>query len=535
MEYTIILVDDESLVRRSIKNNTPWSDYGFRVIGEANNGIEALELVEELKPDVVISDIRMPYLDGIGLIKELKRVYPNTIIIILSGYDEFTYAQTAIKYNVKEYILKPVSKKDFCDLLERTKKNLDDNYKKINDINKLESQYKMALPLLKEKFLVSLLTPTKGIIDIELIQKGKSFGYNINKGNFIVATLESNKNDSPLIAISMLEACKEIINRPNTIQLQVDEQIVIIFTNDHTGLIDNFIPLFLKQVLRELEKISSYLNKYLKGGVTIGLGNIVSSPSMINQSYKEALVALNYKTYQENQNIIYINDVERIQHPTLNKDIMIQRKDEFINTLKMGSEDEVKTLVTKFFDEYSGLNPEGLQSYLLSLLAILANLTISYKTSITQILSENENRSLLHELATINTVSKAKRWFTDLSLSVNKSIKGEREQSHIQFVEDAKKYIEDHYSEKSLCLESVCDYLGVSTAYFSTTFKKETGKSFVVACNETRINMAKQLMRESNLKNYEISEKIGFSDSNYFSFCFKRVAGISPSKYKNEI
>ncbi len=535
MEYTIILVDDEAHVRSSIRNNTPWADYGFNVIGEANNGIEALELIEDEVPDVVITDIRMPYLDGIELIKELNKIHPNITIIILSGYDEFTYAQTAIKYNVSEYILKPVSKKDFVGILERTKKSLDDNFKKINDINKLENQYKMALPLLKEKFLLSLLTPNKEIDDNELIQKSISFGYNIDKDCFIIATLEANRNNSPLIAISMLEACKEILNKSNIIHIQVDEQIVIIFTNNGGFDDANFTNLFVKQVLRDLEQISSYLNKYLQGGVTIGLGNVVHTPSMIHLSYKESLIALNYKAYQEHQNILYINDVERIQHLPLKKDIMIMRKDEFINTLKMGSEEEVTTLVAKFFDEYSGLDPEGLQSYLLSILSILATITLSYKTSLSQILNESEDRSLIQELATINTVSKAKRWFTDLSIKVNKAIKGEREQSHIKFVEDAKKYIEDHYSDKNLCLESVCDYLGVSTAYFSSTFKKESGKSFVAACNETRINMAKKLMRESDLKNYEISEKVGFSDSNYFSFCFKRVEGISPTKYKSLI
>ena len=142
MEYTLILVDDESHVRSNIRKSTPWNDFGFSVIGEANNGIEALELVEDLKPDVIITDIRMPYLDGIELIKQIREINPTITIIILSGYDEFTYAQTAIHYDVKEYILKPVSKKDFCELLSRTKKMLDANYSKVNNINVLKEKYK---------------------------------------------------------------------------------------------------------------------------------------------------------------------------------------------------------------------------------------------------------------------------------------------------------------------------------------------------------------------------------------------------------
>ncbi len=117
MAYTILLVDDESAVREGIRNRTPWERYNFKVVGEAGNGIEALEMIEELHPDVVITDIKMPYLDGMELIKEIRRSHPPVTIIIISGYDEFTYAQQAIRYDVSEYVLKPVTVEDICNLL----------------------------------------------------------------------------------------------------------------------------------------------------------------------------------------------------------------------------------------------------------------------------------------------------------------------------------------------------------------------------------------------------------------------------------
>ena len=534
MEYTLILVDDEAHVRSSMRRNTPWGDYGFSVIGEANNGVEAIELVEDLKPDVIITDIRMPYLNGIELIKQIREIQPTITIIILSGYDEFTYAQTAIHYNVKEYILKPVSKKDFCELLERTKKVLDATYLKINNINVLEDKYEKALPLLKEKFLLSLLSPTRDNNNVDLIQKAKSFDYNIEGNHFIVATVEANRNDSPLVAMAMMEVCKERLSNKNAIFLQVEDQIVILFIENKMGEGDDFEPLYIKQVFRMISEISSYLNKYLKGGSTIGIGSAVHYPSQIHVSYKESLIALNYKAYQENQEILYINDVEHIDHPVVKKEMLLTKRDEFLTALKMGKKDKVEKLALTFFDNTSGLNPEGLQSYLLSIVSMLAEVTISYGTSISQINIAKGERNFIQELSTITTVNKARKWFVELSVSINQAIKGKREQSHIKFVEDAKQYIEEHYQDQNLCLETLCDYLGISTAYFSSTFKKETGTSFVNECNITRINKAKILMRETDMKNYEISERVGFSDSNYFSFCFKRTVGLSPSKYRNK-
>lgn len=535
MEYTLILVDDEAHVRSNMKASTPWKDYGFSVIGEANNGVEALELIEELKPDVIITDIRMPYLDGIELIKQIREKQPTITIIILSGYDEFTYAQTAIHYNVKEYILKPVSKKDFCELLERTKNMLDDNYLKINNINVLEEKYEKALPLLKEKFLLSLLSPTRDSHDDDLIQRGKSFNYDIEGNHFIVATVEANKNDSPLVAMAMLEVCKERLSDKNAVFLQVEDQIVILFIENKMGESNDFEPLYIKQVFRMISELSSYLNKYLRGGSTIGMGSAVHYPSQIHVSYKESLIALNYKAYLDNQSILYINDLEHIDHPTIKKEMILTKRDEFITALKIGEKEKVKELALTFFDDTSGLNPEGLQSYLLSITSLLADVTISYGTSITQINKAKGERNFIQELSTLTTVNKASKWFANLSVSINQAIKGKREQSHIKFVEDAKKYIEEHYHDQNLCLETLCDYLGISTAYFSSTFKKETGTSFVNACNITRINKAKILMSKTDMKNYEIAEKVGFSDSNYFSFCFKRIVGLSPSKYRNQI
>ena len=180
--YTILLVDDEDEVRRSIKELTPWNEFGFEIIGEASNGMEALDFVEETLPDVIITDIRMPYLDGIGFIEAVRNTISSTVdVIILSGYDEFTFAQTAMRLNVAEYVLKPVSVESMCEVLKRTKERLDSDRAKVSDSKKLEEFYKDAIEVYKEKFLVSLISPTRRQDAALIEERAKVWGSSFRK------------------------------------------------------------------------------------------------------------------------------------------------------------------------------------------------------------------------------------------------------------------------------------------------------------------------------------------------------------------
>ena len=132
--YTILLVEDEEAVRHSIKDLTPWEEYGFSVMGEASNGMEALEIISETTPDVIITDIRMPYMDGIQFIQEVREKYSQTVeVIFLSGYDEFTFAQTALSLKAAEYVLKPVSIDSMRALLGRIRAKLDEDVARVSD------------------------------------------------------------------------------------------------------------------------------------------------------------------------------------------------------------------------------------------------------------------------------------------------------------------------------------------------------------------------------------------------------------------
>ncbi len=535
MAYTILLVDDESAVREGIRNRTPWERYNFKVVGEAGNGIEALEMIEELHPDVVITDIRMPYLDGMELIQEIRKSHPPVTIIIISGYDEFTYAQQAIRYDVSEYVLKPVTSEDICNLLERTEKRLDEDIIRIQDQNRLKNAYKQALPLIREKFLVSLLTPVHQSSNASLISKAKDYGFNLEGDEFIVATFETDhdEQDNPLEAMALLEVTLDVLQREGKdIVFQFENQIVIIFTSNSHGE-EQYDSLFRKQTFRKVEQLLAYLEKYFPFTIIIGVGNLVHLPSAIAQSYRQALEALNYSSFYPEQHIMVISDLEK---PDTQKDKSHLREllSDVILAVKLGTEEQVVESVNNLFGEEAASLPfEGLQAFLLELSSSLNALLESYNHTLFQLGGESDSRSFFSDLGSLNTLGKARRWLTKVAMAIHTIISGQRENSHIQFVQEAKGLIAKHFTEAGFGLEQVCEMIGVSPSYFSSTFKREMGISFVQYLTTLRMNRAKELLVKSEGKTYEIAQAIGFTEPNYFSFCFKRHEGVSPSQYRH--
>ena len=256
--YTILLVDDEEAVRTSIKNLTPWAEYGFEVMAEASNGQEALEIVYETMPDVIITDIKMPYMDGIKFISRVREELSETVnVIFLSGYDEFTYAQTALQLNAAEYVLKPVSVKTMSDLLRRMKERLDKDLALVSDMERLEASYREAFELYKEKFLISLISPAKAQDEEFLESKAEEYKLPISGKMFAAAVV-----DIPADSLS-LEAMRNIITEEERpLSFIYENQLIMIFSSEMNK---DFTQLFIKQISREMQllqdKIVHYFSK----------------------------------------------------------------------------------------------------------------------------------------------------------------------------------------------------------------------------------------------------------------------------------
>lgn len=536
--YRIILVDDEEEVRQSIIRKIDWKSAGFCVVGDAENGQEALEKVEALEPDLILTDIRMPYMDGLSLAERVRQKYPSVKIVIFSGYDDFEYAKQAIKLNVTEYILKPVNVEELTAILKRIKTNLDEEIEQKRNVSLLRENYIRSLPILREQFLNELvvspvpeeeLEARLGEYDIPLggAKKWVAASIDIEPEEYGKGDQLPLHKEKDLIPISVMQIVGEklgnycrssVFTTSRTSRDQLALIAAIDGDNSHTGLID-----VLGDICKETKKI-------LEVPITIGIGHSCTALQDISSSFRSAQNALGYKAIIGAGSTIYINDVEPLHFGRL----LFDSKDEseLIAAIKFGPEEKIRSVVKNVVGKMDDakVHVGQYQMYSLNVISCITRLTQQYDMSLSELMGEEGGFSSITE--TIQRREDFCQWLLKAALCINHSINEERDNTTRNIINEAKQYIMDNYQNPDLSVEMLCRHLHMSPAYFSTVFKKETGQAYIAYLTEIRLNKAVELLNTTDDKTYIIASKVGYQEQNYFSYVFKKRFGISPSKYR---
>lgn len=531
--YRLIIIDDEEEVRKGVIKKIEWEKYGFEVVGEAENGREALEVIEKTKPDLIITDIKMPFMDGLQLCKELMRDYPTTKVIILTGFDEFEYAQKAVKYNVVEYALKPVSSIELIEILEKVKAKLDKEIEEKEDLNYLKNLYIKSLPILKERFLTTLIT--RNIDKDEIIEKINDFDLNIKGNLFVISVLSIDTNsfdcekkewNFDYLKLAVLNIADEIAKKYNLGNTFIhNDNIIMVISFDSNERDTNFEKLF-----PILEEIRVSIEKYLKFTVTIGVGTMCDIDSLRN-SYINALSAVDYKLVEGNNRIIYIDDVD--PKP---KDIVVFddiKENLIISSIKVGTEKEIRNAIEIIFKDLvqSKSSYDDYHIYLMEVITAILKASRSVRIEMKEVFGETKN--IFAQINRFSNLEEIKEWIINICIKIMNFISNDRVDTFRIIVSKAEDYIKLNYHEKDMNINKICKYLHISPTYFSSIFKKETDKTFINYLTQIRMEAAKELLRTTNLKTFEIAEKVGYTEQNYFSYSFKKNFGISPSSYRN--
>lgn len=535
--YKLLLVDDEEEVRQGIVNKIEWEKYGFQLAGEAENGREALEIAEKVMPDVVITDIKMPFMDGIKLSQELRKSIPTIKIVILTGFDEFEYAQKAVNLKVIEYVLKPISSDDLIDILLRLKTQLDDEIAEKEDMESLKAHYIKSLPILKEKFFTSLITSR--LERTEIHEKCKNYGIDLKGDFFAVAVISIDDSilkqkhryksgeEAELIIYAVLNIVTEIVNMRGIHNIFIhNDRVVLIISG-----VEEKDKVVIDEILSTLEEIRQSIGKYLELEVTIGLGTMEKDVSMISDSWMNAIAALDYRLILGSNRTIWIEDIE-----PGSKDKIIFDKNmehELESSIKVGTEAEVVEVIDRMFNNLTDTKGsfKDYQIYLLEMLTAILKAAQSSNVDLAVIFGPDYN--LFVELYSFNDLKHIKNWFKEISLQTMKYIIKDRKDTYELLIEKAKEYIHKNYSDSEININDLCNYLHISQTYFSLLFKKETKMTFTNYLTSIRMDEAKQLLKTTDMKTFEVARKIGYSEPNYFSYCFKRYLGVSPSEYRN--
>ena len=534
--YSIILVDDEEEVRKSIIKQIDWESAGFQVVGDAENGEDALEKIEVLEPDVVLTDIRMPYMDGLTLAEKIRQRYPSTKVVIFSGYDDFEYAQKAIKLNVTEYILKPVNVEELTSILKRIKSNLDEEIEEKRNVSRLRENYRKSLPIIREQFFNDMVH--RRLADDLIESKLREYDIPITGARkWIIAAIDVEKSDDrskktlslheeeELIPISVMQIVREKLKsycRFSLFQSTAEAGMVVIAAldddNTTTGLID-----VLGDICKETKRI-------LEVPVTIGIGHSVTGLSKIAGSYQSAVEALGYKAVVGIGITIYINDMEPVGSGKLEFDN--SDESDFISAVKFGPDEKIEAVMVRISGklESARVHYRQQQVYVFGVLNTVIQMIQQYDLNLEEILGG--------ELEYLNVIDKLQKreefgeWLLKTARKMNQAINQERDMTTRQVIQQARQYIMDNYQNPDLSVEMICRHLHMSPAYFSTMFKKETGQAYIAYLTEIRLNKAVELLNKTDDKTYVIASKVGYQEQNYFSYVFKKKFGVSPTKFR---
>ena len=533
----VFLVEDEVVMRNGIKNNIPWEQEGFEFAGEASDGELAYPLIKKEKPDILITDIRMPFMDGLELSRLVKKELPQIKIIILSGYNEFDYAKTAINIGVTDYLLKPISS---AKLLEAVKK-VADMIEKEQDNARLIKRYEKEMEenILQEKHKLWGALASNRLSTIELLEKGQRLGIDFTASAYQVFLFK-------LMQEGDATGCSEELNRASekVNELAGSWEYVLSFDRSPEGWA------FLIKGESEEEVQSTYLETrkellelvegYPKVEYFGGIGNVVHRIGDIQTSYKEAARAFSSRFFMDANQIADSAEMVKVQMEQdgkidVSKMLSKKREHELVERfLKNGTTEEVDSFLDELFQNIGEQNCKSLlyRQYVVMDLFFcasdfLGNLEIDIENlpeecrDINQIVEKAEDaENLRYQIENLFTETMQLR-------------DGHSKKKYSELLEDAKAFIDENYKHDEMSLNTVAAQVNISPSYFSTIFSSEMGQTFVEYLTHVRLEKAKELLMCSNMRTAEIGYEVGYKDSHYFIYIFKKVVGCSPKEYRN--
>lgn len=531
----MLIVDDEVIIRRGIKTSIEWSSYGINIVGEAKNGKEALEKALALRPNIVLTDIRMPIMDGLEFSKKLKEALPDTKIVILSGYDDFEYAKQAIRLNIDEYVLKPFGCEELIRLILKLKNKIFEEQKSQETALRTQTILEENRLLLQSKLIHSLLREsyddyTYIIEKAELIQldlAGPMYQVliiDIDDQYIIMEDLSTKEKED--FKNSVLNIALNVIQKyfKGTFCMNEFNYFVGIINTHTNGLI---------QILDVCKKIKDQIQNDLKITVTIGIGNAYPHIKNIATSYNEALTALRQKIYQGKNVIIHIKHVTTPIETKAISYLMAPEK-ELLNALQEANFTSIKRILSKMFFNLksSFATEEQVKNYCTRIILLSINTLESMGINIRRELGKELN--IYAQIKKYETIDDMQQWLEQLLLIFIQNIENYKSQKYKQIVHVAIDYIKEHYAE-NITLKTLSEIVYVTPNYLSKVFKEETGENLIEYLNKFRIKKSKELLKDVRYKTYEIAEKVGYSDYKSFSYNFKKYTGQSPRAFRKDI
>ncbi|CAM3191916.1 response regulator [Paenibacillus lupini] len=542
--YKLLIVDDEITVRTGLQSYFNWSSFGIEIMGEADDGDVAYEMIEQETPDLVLTDVRMPNMDGITLSRLINEHYPQVKIIFVSGYDDADYLKSAMKVSAVDYIFKPVNLEELGSVLKRVVSDLDEARTEQQRKEELQVRLKEGMPLLRERFLLSLIN--SGVqkqdirerihfLELNLPEDASYWAFVISIDD--LATVESvrSERDRQLLWYSINNICQELIDT------HMDGYVFEHHTGEFAGILrlnmDGEGVRDAAEVLLELAgKIRDNLECWLKISVTIGISDRVTGLGNLTNCYKQAREAVNHKWYLGKNRIITMDSLETPeQHSGSSSRYEFVYNEELTSALKAADSEKLHEVLDSIFVDLNRNRPDGLKygrNVCMQIFLAAGQLLLELNMQSEEL--ETVESSVWESLFERETLVEIRQILESYLLAVCERIREKRTGKVANLVERVKAIIDRNYANGNLTVTDIGKEVFLTPTYVSLLFKQESGQTVGEYMTQVRVEKAKEMLRDPQYKFYDICYAIGYTDPSYFTKLFKKMTGLTPSGYREK-
>ncbi len=534
----VFLVEDESIVREGLKNNIPWREYGYEFTGEASDGEMALPMIRKIRPDVLITDIKMPFMDGLALSQIVTQEIPDIKIIIISGYDEFEYAQRAIRVGVEQYLLKPITRSALRKVLLELREKIETEKEQKNYLETFQNEMKEYEDYSRRNFLEKVFG---GVLSVQQIYE-EAAKIPLELGgpcyNLVLLTLQV-KRRAPEFTMREPEGFDRVREALFRYFMRFPEFLVFRWNISLYGVLiqgeaDRMEELE-ERCVNNIEKIC--LEEEFSTEWYVAVGKAVERLSLLPECYTKVNHILAHRFFDPGRHILTEKDAveflpgkdtksfESVDSAKVNPEI-IQ------GFLREGTQEETEDFVKGYLAGVKdALDSRLFRDYLLlNVRFTIVNYMEMLGISQQDVLTEDDNEKV-HDVS-VNSGD----LYTYMQELLERALRlrdRENENQGKRVLNKGLEYIEENFSDEALSLNSVAGAIGVSGNYFSSIFSQEMKITFIEYVTKKRMEKAKKLLRQTEKHSGEIAAEVGYKDPHYFSFVFKKTVGCTPREYRS--
>ena len=531
----VFLAEDETIIRETLRDTVPWARCGYTFVGEAGDGELALPLIQQTRPDVLITDIRMPFMDGLALSKLVLQEFPQMKVIILSGYDDFEYAQTAIGLGVERYLLKPITKSTLMKVLEEVREKIQGERAQQNYLAQFRQEAQDYEQYARRRFLERVVAGQLSVQ--EIYEQAEKLDLDLRAKSYNLA-LVSAMPESGSASESYSEPGARIrdgmvahfLKHPEYILFRWNLTSFAVLLLERQENMEAIMVRCIRKVQELYQTFGPELNWY------VAIGTPSQRLSALPGCFEEVSRLWAYRHILPEQHILTAQTVKSLtgtgsDHDLSGLDMNKVNPTMLTGVLQNASAQEIPS----FVDEYTHSLEDALESG-----PFCQYLMLSARFTATQFV-ENlgmEQREYLGNLSCLGMVGQQisiddlKRYLSDILLqAIRLRDRVTGSQYNVQ-LKQAIRYIDEHYRSEDISLNRVAKEVDLSPNYLSAVFSQEMGTTFVEYLTAKRMEKARELLRSSDLRSGEIAAAVGYKDSHYFSFLFKKTQGCTPRDYR---